>query len=52
MGGWWANPLQTLTQGLALTFDVDVDPDPELDKNVQKTAWQKKDSFELKNNHP
>ena len=25
------NPLQTLPQGLVLTFDVDFDPDPELD---------------------
>ena len=33
-GGWWANPLQTLPQGLVLTFDIDFDPDPdpELDK--------------------
>ena len=36
-GGWCANPLQPLPQGLVLTFDVDVDvdvdpdPDPELD---------------------
>ena len=34
-GGWWINPLQTLPQGLVLTFDfdfdVDPDPDPELD---------------------
>ena len=36
-GGWWANPLQTLPQGLVLTFDFDFDfdfdpdPDPELD---------------------
>ena len=28
MGGCWANPLQTLPQGVILTFDVD--PDPEL----------------------
>ena len=28
-GGWWINPLQTLPQGLVLTFDVDVDPDPD-----------------------
>ena len=27
-GGWWINPLQTLPQGLAFTFDVD----PELEK--------------------
>ena len=30
-GGWWANPLQTLPQGLVLTFDFDVDPDPDPD---------------------
>ena len=40
-GGWWINPLQTLPQGLVLTFDFDFDfdfdpdpdpdPDPELD---------------------
>ena len=30
MGGWWwANPLQTLPQGLVMTFDFDVDPDPD-----------------------
>ena len=31
-GGWvvvWINQLQTLPQGLVLTFDVDVDPDPD-----------------------
>ena len=34
MGGGWTNPLQTLTQGLVLTFDVEVDPDPELDNTL------------------
>ena len=29
VGGGWINPLQTLPQGLVLTFDVDVDPDPD-----------------------
>ena len=33
MVGGWANPLQTLPQGLVLTFDFDFDPDPELDNN-------------------
>ena len=42
-GGGWANPLQTLPQGLVLTFDfdfdvdVDPDPDPELDNNSKQT---------------
>ena len=31
MVGGWANPLQPLPQGLVLTFNFDVDPDPELD---------------------
>ena len=31
--GGWANPLQTLPQGLVFTFDFDFDPDPELDIN-------------------
>ena len=35
-GGWWINPLQTLPQGLVLTFDFDFDPDPELDNFVDK----------------
>ena len=48
-GGWWANPLQTLPQGLVLTFDFDFDfdpdPDPELDnltpkkQNVRWFGW-------------
>ena len=42
-GGWWANPLQTLPQGLVLTFDFDFDPDPdpELDNFHQliETPW-------------
>ena len=33
MVGGWINPLQTLPQGLVLTFDFD--PDPELDKNIK-----------------
>ena len=30
-GGWWINPLYPLSQGLVLMFNVDFDPDPELD---------------------
>ena len=35
-GGWWINPLQTLPQGLVLTFDFDfdVDPDPDPDPEL------------------
>ena len=38
MGGWWwINPLQTLPQGLVLTFDFDFDFDPDLDK---RSEWE------------
>ena len=33
-GGWWINPLQTLSQGLVLTLRFTFGP--ELDKNLQK----------------
>ena len=42
VGGWWINPLQTLPQGLVLTFDFDFDPDPdpELDNYFMKDETQ------------
>ena len=35
VGGGWANPLQTLPQGLVLTFDFDFDPDPDPDPDPE-----------------
>ena len=42
VGGSWINPLQTLPQGLVLTFefefDVDVDSDPDPDPELDNTG--------------
>ena len=41
MGGGWANPLQTLPQGLVLTFDFDFDPDPDPELDNSKASKPK-----------
>ena len=47
--GVWANPLQTLPQGLVFTFDFDFDfdpdPDPELDNYLLRDVCYSSQAF-------